>query len=104
MFDIGFAELLLVSVVGLLILGPERLPGAIRTASLWLGKLRRGFNTIRAEIEREINADEIKQDLHNQAIMESLQQAEKDLRDSLEGPDDTSTTSTEKKPADPPLS
>ena len=85
---------------------PQRLPGAIRTASLWLGKLRRGFNTIRAEIEREINADEIKQDLHNQAIMESLQQAEKDLRDSLEVPDDTSTpsTSTEKKPADPPLS
>ena len=50
MFDIGFAELLLVSVVGLLVLGPERLPGAIRTISLWLGKLRRSFNSVRAEV------------------------------------------------------
>lgn len=88
MFDIGFAELVLVSVIGLLVLGPERLPGAIRTLSLWLGKLRRGFNSIRVEIEREINADEIKQDLHNQAVMQSLKQAEQDLRDGLETPHD----------------
>ena len=59
MFDIGFLELLVVSIVGLLVLGPERLPGAIRTVSLWLGKLRSGFNSVRAEIEREIKADEI---------------------------------------------
>lgn len=88
MFDIGFAELLLVSVVGLLVLGPDRLPGAIRTLSLWLGKLRRSFNSVRAEIERELHADEIKQDLHNQAVMQSLKQAEKDLRDGLETPFD----------------
>ena len=41
MFDIGFAELLLIAVVGLLVIGPERLPSAIRTTSLWLGRLRR---------------------------------------------------------------
>ena len=86
MFDIGSAELLLVSVVGLLVLGPERLPGAIRTVSLWLGRLRRSFNSIRAEIEREINADEIKQDLHNESVMQSLKQAEADLRRGLESP------------------
>ena len=90
MFDIGFAELLLVSVVGLLVLGPERLPGAIRTLSLWLGKLRRSFNSVRAEIERELHADEIKQELHNEAVMESLKQAEKDLRKGLETPYDIS--------------
>ena len=88
MFDIGFAELLLVSIVGLLVLGPERLPGAIRTLSVWLGKLRRSFNSIRTEIERELQVDEIKQDLHNQAVMQSLKQAEKDLRDGLETPYD----------------
>ena len=80
MFDIGFAELLLVSVVGLLVLGPERLPSAIRTASLWLGRLRRSFNAIRADIEREIDADGIKQELHNSAVMDSLREAERDLR------------------------
>jgi sec-independent protein translocase protein TatB len=105
MFDIGFAELLLVSVVGLLVLGPERLPGAIRTLSLWLGKLRRSFNSVRAEIERELRADEIKQDLHNNAVMESLKQAEKDLRNGLDAPYDIGSIGAEPKEdkeADPP--
>jgi len=84
MFDIGFLELLVVSIVGLLVLGPERLPGAIRTASLWLGKLRSGFNSVRAEIEREIKADEIRQDLHNQSVMQELKRAEQQLRAGLE--------------------
>jgi sec-independent protein translocase protein TatB len=84
MFDIGFTELLLVSVVGLLVLGPERLPGAIRTGSLWLGQLRRSFNNIRSEIEREINAEDIKREIHNDAVMKSLKEAEKDLRAGLD--------------------
>jgi sec-independent protein translocase protein TatB len=89
MFDIGFLELVLVSIVGLLVLGPERLPGAIRTASLYLGKLRRSFNGIRAEIERELKADEIRQELHNQSIMQELRQTEQDLRKSM-GVDESS--------------
>ena len=52
MFDIGFSELLLIAVIGLLVLGPERLPTAVRTTSLWVGRLRRQFNQIRAEVER----------------------------------------------------
>ncbi len=87
MFDIGFAELLLVSIIGLLVLGPERLPGAIRTLSLWLGRLRRSFNSLRMEIEREINADEIKRDIHNDAVMQSLKAVEDDLKSAL--PTDT---------------
>lgn len=74
MFDIGFWELLLLAVVGLLVLGPERLPGAVRTASLWINKLRRNFTELKREIEREVGADEIKRDLHNQRIMESLRE------------------------------
>jgi sec-independent protein translocase protein TatB len=73
MFDIGFLELVLVAIVGLLVLGPERLPQAIRTGSLWLGKLRRNFNAIKTEIDRELNSDEIKRELHNQSILESLE-------------------------------
>lgn len=84
MFDIGFAELLLLAVVGLLVLGPERLPGAIRTTSLWIGRLRRNFNEVRREIEREVGADEIRQQLHNESIMSSLKESEQKLRSSVE--------------------
>lgn len=83
MFDIGFLELIIVSIVGLLVLGPERLPGAIRTVMAYVNKIRRSFAGIRAEIERELQADEFKADLHNQGIMEELKQAEKALRSGL---------------------
>jgi sec-independent protein translocase protein TatB len=63
MFDIGFAELVLVGVVGLLVIGPERLPSAIRTGSVWLNRLRRGFNDIKREVQQELHNDEIMQDL-----------------------------------------
>jgi sec-independent protein translocase protein TatB len=84
-FDIGFAELLLVAIVGLLVLGPERLPVAVRTVSLWLRQLRRSFNSIKSEIERELNAEEFKQQLHNDAILESFRDAGEDLKESLKG-------------------
>jgi sec-independent protein translocase protein TatB len=84
-FDIGFAELLLVAIVGLLVLGPERLPVAVRTVSLWLRQLRRSFNSIKSEIERELNAEEFKQQLHNDTILESFRDAGADLKESLNG-------------------
>ncbi|WP_288364018.1 Sec-independent protein translocase protein TatB [uncultured Spongiibacter sp.] len=84
MFDIGFAELLLIAVLGLLVLGPERLPTAVRTISLWLGRLRRSFTSIRQEIEREVGADEIRRQLHNESIMASLEDSKQSLRDGLE--------------------
>ena len=63
MFDIGFAALLIIGVVSLLVIGPERLPGAVRTVSLWLGRFKRSFNEIRQEIEQELHNDAILQDL-----------------------------------------
>jgi len=72
MFDIGFTELLLVAVVGLLVIGPERLPGAIRTASLWLNRFKRGFNDIKREVQQE---------LHNDEIMQQLRSTGKQLKD-----------------------
>ena len=50
MFDIGFTELLIVAIVGLLVIGPERLPGAVRTGGAWLSRIRRGFNDIQREV------------------------------------------------------
>lgn len=70
MFDIGFTELLLIGLVSLFVLGPERLPGAVRTAGLWIGRAKRSFANIKAEVEREIGADEIRRQLHNERILD----------------------------------
>ncbi|MFQ6574674.1 Sec-independent protein translocase protein TatB [Pseudomonas sp. UM16] len=79
MFGISFSELLLVSLVALLVLGPERLPGAARTAGLWIGRLKRSFNSIKQEVEREIGADDIRRQLHNEHILSMEQEARKIL-------------------------
>ncbi|MCB1690941.1 MAG: twin-arginine translocase subunit TatB [Halioglobus sp.] len=63
MFDIGFTELLLIGVVALLVIGPERLPETIRTAAMWLKRIRRGFNEIKQEVQQELHNDAILQDL-----------------------------------------
>ena len=85
MFEIGFSELLLVGLVALLVFGPERLPGAARTAGLWIGRLRRSFNAIKSEVEREIGADEIRRQLHNENIL-SL---EREMKRSIQPPANT---------------
>ncbi|WP_040260100.1 Sec-independent protein translocase protein TatB [Pseudomonas massiliensis] len=84
MFGISFSELLLVGLVALLVLGPERLPGAARTAGLWIGRLKRSFNSIKTEIERELGADEIRRQLHNEHIL-SLEQEARRLMDPAGG-------------------
>ena len=61
MFDIGFLELLLIGVVALLVVGPERLPKLARTAGLWLGRGRRMLSSVKAELDRELKAEELKQ-------------------------------------------
>lgn len=81
MFDIGFPELLIVSVVALLVIGPEKLPETVRTVALWIGRLRRGLAKIKMELESEIGADEIRQQLHNESIMRDLKEAKRELED-----------------------
>jgi len=63
MFDIGFSELLLIAVVALVVLGPERLPKAARFAGLWVRKARAQWSSVKSELEREIAADEFKRNL-----------------------------------------
>jgi sec-independent protein translocase protein TatB len=80
MFDVSFPELMVIGVVALLVLGPERLPVALRTMGLWLGRLRRSFVTIKAEVEREIGMDEVRRQLHNESIVRDLKRLEHDIR------------------------
>lgn len=66
MLDIGFLELLLVGVVGLLVLGPERLPRAARTAGLWIGRIKRSVSGIQREITAQLEAEELRQKVKEQ--------------------------------------
>lgn len=75
MFDIGFTELLVCLVVALVVIGPEQLPGAVRTAGLWIGRLKRSLRDTRNEIERQIGADDIRRQLHNEEVMQNIEEA-----------------------------
>jgi len=66
MFEVGFSELVLIMVIALLVLGPERLPKVARSIGLWVGKARSMARTVKAEISREIAADELKRMLDKQ--------------------------------------
>ena len=98
MFDIGFPELLIVSIVALLVLGPERLPVALRTLGLWFGRMRRSFSAVKVEIEREIGMDEVRRQLHNEAILEEMRALESDVGNIGKTLPDTSDHSNEPHP------
>ncbi len=79
MFDIGFSEIVVCAIVALLVIGPERMPEAVRTVGLWIGRLKRGLRETRSEIERQMGVDDIRRQLHNEEIMRSLEDARRDM-------------------------
>jgi sec-independent protein translocase protein TatB len=83
MFDIGFAELVVISILALLVIGPKRLPEVIRTLGLWVGRLRRSFRALKSEMESELQLDEVRRQLHNEDIMRNLEQAESTTKDAI---------------------
>jgi sec-independent protein translocase protein TatB len=66
MFDVGFSELILMAIVALVVLGPEKLPHAARVAGAWVGKIRRTVSNMQAEIEREVSAQEMRDRLQKE--------------------------------------
>jgi len=68
MFDIGFLEIAVIMVLGLLVLGPERLPKAAQKIGYWVGKTRRYVEGMKTQIESELDATEVKRLLHNQEV------------------------------------
>ena len=73
MFDVGFWELCLVGLVSLLVIGPEKLPKAARVAGFWVGKARSMVASIKTEIKEELQAEEMRQILKEQAGVEEVQ-------------------------------
>jgi sec-independent protein translocase protein TatB len=72
-FDVSFFELLVIGVVALVVIGPERLPGAVKAGALWLGRLKRSLLDAREEIEKHIGADDIRRELHNEQVLRNLE-------------------------------
>lgn len=83
MFDIGFAELIIIFTVGLFVIGPERLPSTVRTIALWIGRIRRSISEMRQDIEQQIGADDIRRELHNEQVLRNLERL-KDTHADLE--------------------
>jgi sec-independent protein translocase protein TatB len=70
--DIGLQELFLISVMALIILGPERLPSTMKQIMVWVSKIKNSFNSIKKEFENELNLDGIEQQIHNENILKEL--------------------------------
>jgi len=80
MFDIGFSELLIVAIVALIVLGPERLPKATRFAGLWVRRARAQWHSVKDELERELAAEELKRGF--QDAKDAISDTERRIRDS----------------------
>jgi sec-independent protein translocase protein TatB len=90
MFDIGFTEIILVFIVTLLVVGPERLPRLARTAGLWLGKMRGFVSAIKADIDRELATEELKKALAKQVSVPELEELVDEVTGKpLQAPDHT---------------
>jgi len=72
MFDIGFTEIIIICLVGLIVIGPSRLPEALRTGAMWIGRGKRMLSNVRRDLENEIGIDEIRRDLRNEQIMAEI--------------------------------
>lgn len=83
MFDIGFWEIIFILVIALLVVGPERLPRVARTAGLWAGKLRGFVVSVKADIDRELAAEELKRTLAKQTRMPELEEIIEETGDTI---------------------
>lgn len=90
MFDIGFSELLVIAIVALVVLGPERLPKAARFAGLWVRRARAQWHSVKAELERDLAADEMRRSLQDaqdamRGVGDSVRNADADIRREFDG-------------------
>lgn len=77
MFDVGFSELVVIAVVALIVIGPERLPRVARTAGHLLGRLQRYVNDVKADINREMQIEELKR------LQSQVQESARELQDAV---------------------
>ncbi|MBM7073399.1 Sec-independent protein translocase subunit TatB [Shewanella sp. 202IG2-18] len=84
MFDgIGFMELLLIGIIGLVVLGPERLPVAVKTVASWIRTIKRMVNSVKEELEHELNVEQLHKDL-KEAENKGLANLSPELQESID--------------------
>ena len=102
MFDIGFSEMIVIAVIALVVLGPEKLPRVARTAGHLLGRMQRYVNDVKADINREVELDELRKlqkEMQNTA--NSIEQSVKGQFDSVQTEFKQIGDSTQKALSDP---
>lgn len=115
MFDVGFWELTVIAVVALIVIGPERLPKVARTAGLWVGRMRGFVMSVKADIDKELRAEELKKIIEEQTKSSGLHEIIEETQEGLEDlskpadylvkadkPADDETKSTDKPAEDRP--
>ncbi|TDR20843.1 Sec-independent protein translocase protein TatB [Marinicella litoralis] len=99
MFDIGFSELLIIFVVALLVVGPERLPSVARKVGLYIGKMKRSFQSIKNEVEQELEIEAVKAQLKENAMLAEAKEVKEALSKTVEqvkqADDDTMSLTSE---------
>lgn len=99
MFDIGFTELLFVGVVALVVLGPDKLPTAVKTLGMWLGRIKRTVTSIQTEISEELRIEEMKRTtaIQKEELEKELQEMTQPFSETIggESPMAASTPSVE---------
>lgn len=80
MFDVGFSELILIAVVALIVIGPERLPKVARTAGALIGRMQRYVANVKSEVEREMQFEDLKK------LQQEIQSQSQELQNSILAP------------------
>ena len=93
MFDIGFWEIVVISVLGLLVLGPERLPVAIRTVSAWVKTIKGAANSVKDELSHELKIQEMHDNL-KKAEQQGMNNISPELQDSIDSLRDAAASVT----------
>lgn len=104
MFDIGFFELIIIGILALLVLGPERLPKAARTAGMWVGRIKQGFSSIQQEVNQQLHIEEMQRQLEDnrRKLEETLRKQEQSIADST-GPQASGVDDSAKEDSAPTL-
>jgi sec-independent protein translocase protein TatB len=84
MFDVSFTELLVIAIVGLIVIGPERLPEVARTIGKYVGRMRRFVSKVREDIDREIRQEELRDVLKRSADLDDVKNIINDSRYTIE--------------------
>lgn len=81
MFDIGFFELIIIGILALLVLGPERLPTAARTAGVWIGRIKQSFGAIQQEVNQQLHMEDMQRQLeeNRRKLEDTLRQQEQSI-------------------------